>query len=243
MFIKQLTAILALCCCQLATAGGQQITVATDEWQHYTHKDGSGYYLDLLNSIYQAHNITVNVKFVPFQRSIAMVSNGKADMMLGAYKDDKISGHYSARALSAHRVDAALSPDLASNWQGVSSLAGKKVGALKGYALDQYIDVAMEYKEVSKLSSLLKMLDAGRLDAVISDEDEIKKAEMTNKKSGNYVIKTSIINNTTYAVFADNIKGKAMLTLFNEGMEKLHQNGQLKAMMIKTLGNSNNYPE
>lgn len=218
------------------------ITIVSDEWEGYTNKQGGGYYFELMKAIFEAQGVNVNVKLVPYKRSVDMVTTQKADVMLGAYKGETIEGTFSPHPLEIDKVDVAISPQMNDQWQGVESLEGKRVGALKGYAFDDYIDVKMRYKELSNLKSLLKMLNHGRLDAVIDYEADIKVSEQDIKESPNYIIKKAIIVNPSFAVFSNTNNGKAMLAIFNEGIQSLHKSGRLKEIMMSNLGVLSTYP-
>ena len=238
--LKYLPVVLLITALNAWSAGS--VLVATDAWEGYSNKDGSGYYLELINTIFNDAGVAVTIKIVPYPRSMEMVSNQKADVMLGAYPGADIKGVYSKRPLNVEKIDAAISPALEANWQGPNSLAGKKVGAVKGLNFDTYLDVEMEYKEVSKLTSLMKMLDKGRMDAVLAAEADILEAD---KSAGgvSYVLKHAVINNKAYAVFSNSPNGKAMLSVFNQGIEKLHANGKLREIMQSNLNTTVFYPD
>lgn len=57
--------------------------VATDEWSSYTNKDGTGYYFDVLRAIFPAPEYELDIKIVPYARSLSMVKDGSAQVVLG----------------------------------------------------------------------------------------------------------------------------------------------------------------
>lgn len=239
--MKRLLAVVLLLFFHLNLWAAGTVTVATDAWEGYSNKNGSGYYLDLVRTVFEAEGIKVNIKIVPYPRSMEMVTTQKADVMLGAYPDADITGTYSAMPLNVEKIDAAITPALNGVWQGTESLAGKKVGAVKGLNFDQYLTVSMDYKEVSNLPSLLKMLDKGRMDAVLAAEADLMEADKASG-GGNHFIKHGVINNKAYAVFANSPNGKAMLEVFDKGMAKIHADGTLKSLMQKNLNTTIFYP-
>lgn len=236
---------LAFCCsllaCQIVV--GSTLLIATDDWEGYAHRDGSGYYLELFKEIFEPEGVTVSIKFFPYKRTVEMVSTNKADVMLGAYEKEVVTGSFAKFPLEIDKVDAAVRPEIANNWNGIQSLEGKRVGAVKGYAFDDYMEVNMRYKELSQLTSMLKMLNHGRLDAVVDYEADIHVAEKELGEKPQYVIVNSIIANPSYAVFANTANGKEMLKIFEAGMQKLMANGRLKVLMEKNVGSLASYPE
>ena len=241
--MRQLIAVfICVFCCQFKLWAAASVTVATDAWEGYSDKSGGGYYLDLIRTVFEDAGVKVNIKIVPYPRSMEMVSNNKADVMLGAYPGAAIKGTYSAMPLNVEKIDAAITPTLNAVWQGPESLEGKKVGAVKGLNFDQYLSVKMDYKEVSNLPSLMKMLDKGRMDAVLAAEADLLEADKS-VGGANHVIKHAVIKNKAYAVFANSENGQAMLAIFNKGMEKIHGDGTLKALMQKNLNTTAFYPD
>jgi polar amino acid transport system substrate-binding protein len=223
-------------------ADTDNIIVVSDEWKNYSNKDGSGYYLDTVREIFDKQGLAVTFKIVPYQRSVEMINNKTADVIVGVYKTKDVSANYSSTPFEIDRVDAALSVTIANNWQGLASLKGQRVGALKGYSFDDYIDVDMRYKEMSKLKSMLKMLNHGRLDAVLNYEPDMLQAQKSINENPQYTIKNSVLENRTYAAFANNPKGQRLLKVFNQGITSLHKSGQLKDIMLSNLGSTANYP-
>ncbi|MCR8921639.1 transporter substrate-binding domain-containing protein [Dasania sp. GY-MA-18] len=214
------------------------ITIVTDKWDGYSNADGSGYYLELMKAIYSAEGVEVSVKQVPYARSMEMVATNKADVVLGIYPGEKFTGTYAKHPLNIDIIDAALTPAFASTWVDINSLADKKVGAVRGWGFDAYVPVKMRYKEYSSLKPLLKMLNNGRVDAVLATEVDIKASASGN----NFVIKKAVIVNSAYAVFASSNNAKKMLAIFDAGIVKLHDSGQLRAIMTKNLNSLESYP-
>ena len=220
----------------------QTLVVATDIWEGYSNEDGTGYYTDLLKAIYEPQGINVVVKYVPYMRSIEMLDNHKADVMLGAYQGEDITGSYGKYPIEIDVVDAAVSKDLAANWQGIESLSGKKVGAVRGNEFSEYTDVEMKYREVSNLRSLLKMLNHQRIDAVLDYEPDIISAEKTTGEKSKFEVKTGVLKNPSFFVFAKSSKGKNMKEVFDQGFLELYQAGKVKEIYIANTGGDDGMP-
>ena len=220
----------------------ETLTVATDVWEDYSNEDGTGYYTDLLKAIYEPQGINVVIKYVPYMRSVEMIANKKADVMLGAYEGEDIEGTYAKYPIEMDVVDAAVSPELAASWQGVNSLTGKKVGAVRGNEFSEYTEVDMKYREVSNLRSLLKMLNHKRIDAVLDYEPDILSAEKTTGEQSRFEIKTEVLVNPSFFVFANSKKGEKMRKIFDEYYIKLYKSGQVKKLYVANTGADNGMP-
>ncbi|MCR8922076.1 transporter substrate-binding domain-containing protein [Dasania sp. GY-MA-18] len=229
-----------VCCSTMAAA--DTLVVATDIWEDFSNADGSGYYTDILSAIYEPRGIKVEVKYVPYKRSVEMMTSGKADVVLGAYKSEGLAGSYAAYPLEMDVVDVAISPELAASWSGLATLEGKKVGAVRGNDFDEYVPVKIQYKEVSNLKSLVKMLNHKRIDAILDYEADILRELKATGETAKFEIKNGVIKTPSFAVFANNSHGQAMLKIFNEAFIELHQSGQLKELLMKNTGSLDGYP-
>ena len=218
-------------------ARAETLIVATDVWEDYSNEDGTGYYLDLLKAIYEPKGINIDVKYVPYKRSVEMVDNKKADMMLGAYEGEEIVGVYGKYPIELDVVDAAVSPELAKE-----SLSGKKVGAVRGNEFNSYTNVSMKYREVSNLRSLLKMLNHQRIDAVLDYEVDIRSAGKAIGEASRFEIKTGVLSNPSYFVFANSARGEKMRKIFDEEFIKLYRDGKVQNIYLANTGNSAGLP-
>lgn len=72
----------------MVSGAASKVTVVTDEWANFTNADGTGYYLELLERIYPAPEYELDISFMPYARSLIMVKNNKADVVLGIYQNE-----------------------------------------------------------------------------------------------------------------------------------------------------------
>ncbi|WP_339671299.1 transporter substrate-binding domain-containing protein [Dasania marina] len=242
MKYRRYLTLLFLSCLQSLSFAAGQIVVATDIWEDFSNPDGSGYYTDILKAIYEPRGIKVVVKYVPYKRSVEMMQSDKADVVLGVYKSENLPGSYADQPLEMDVVDAAISPALAATWSGLESLAGKKVGAVLGNDFNEFVPVSIQYKELSKLKSLVKMLNHQRIDAILDYEADIQRELQLSGEAANFEIKFGVIQNPSFAVFSNSSHGKAMLAIFNEAFIKLHESGKLKELLMNNTGSLSGYP-
>ena len=155
---------------------------------------------------------------------------------------ENLPGSYADQPLEMDVVDAAISPALAATWSGLESLAGKKVGAVLGNDFNEFVPVSIQYKELSKLKSLVKMLNHQRIDAILDYEADIQRELQLSGEAANFEIKFGVIQNPSFAVFSNSSHGKAMLAIFNEAFIKLHESGKLKELLMNNTGSLSGYP-
>jgi polar amino acid transport system substrate-binding protein len=221
-------------------AQSQNIVVATDEWEGYTNKDGTGYYFELIKHVFSEDKL--DYKIVPYARSLNMLTDRKSDVVLGVYEGELPDEIYSKHIIEQDQVDGAISLAIAKNWKGISSLEGKKVVAKIDYAFDTITDVKMHYSEKRDLTNMLKMLQNGRVDAVLDYKADITTAQENLKFTPKYVVKNAILSSPVYFVFANTVKGKALKLRFDTKVQELIESGALKQMMLKNTGSSVSFP-
>ena len=217
----------------------EPLKVVTDEWEGYTSKEGKGYYMDLLKAIYNDPADSLNISVLPYARSLAMVKNGTADMVLGVYFGEIPDKHMAAYVVEQDLVDVVVPAATAKAWKGMESLEGKAVLAKIGYAFDAITDVKMKYTEKTSLANMLKMMSVGRADAVLDYKADLeplmKGAGLAKDK---YTIIESVLSSPIYFGFADSPKGIAAKARFEKRFKELYESGDIKKMMQSNLGHS-----
>ncbi len=184
------------------------VMVTTDYWENYTNKDGTGFYLDVLKEAFPSSQYNLIIKHMPYKRTLDMVEKGKSDIALGVYSGDMSDDKYLAmKYIEIDEVDLLLKKDLAKGFKDLNSLKGKNVVAKIGYAFDGYFDVPVNYKEKPQLLGMMKMLKAGRVDAVLDYYDDMKNNWDKAGLDDSYTIVRAVIINKAYFAFADKSKG------------------------------------
>ena len=220
----------------------REIHVVTSQWANQTNADGSGYFYELLDKIYAPKGIAIKVKVMPFSHASDALKNGQADVLLGAYANSFDPDWYSNQPVEVDIVDALLTPELYKNCETIHCLEGRRVVAASGYDFDQYLDIKMDYIEVRSVDSMVKMLMAGRVDAVLDYKQGIREVMRQLDKTRPVLLKESILEFPGYFVFYGSERGRAFKKIFDQSMEQLIANGEIKALQIKNFGHLNRYP-
>ncbi|WP_083700195.1 ABC transporter substrate-binding protein [Shewanella sp. UCD-KL12] len=230
-------AVLLFCCMPVQIiAAPTLVKIATDNWVGYTNLDGSGFYFDALKQIFPEPEWQLEIEFVPFSRVRYLIANQKVDMALGFYPADSSASLYSEQPIEVDSVDIALTPELAAMWQGVESLAYKKVQALLEYRFDELIAVPMYYEESVNLLDLLNRVNQGRIDAVLDYKPAMlaKVAELSHPRQ--FVIVENVFSLEVYFVFSNNSSGKNLKTHFDKRLEQLVESGELDKLFKVYVG-------
>lgn len=219
----------------------REIHIATDTWEGYSNKDGTGYYLEILKEIYPPPNYTLKISYVPFKRALYMVEGGKADITVGVNRGDIDDDFIAEPIVENDKVDIIVHKQLAQKWQGLDSLKDKKIVAKIGYGFDKNIKVPIDYTEITTLLSMMRMLSIGRIDAVLDYNGDIKKLWRESGLDENYTIIKAVLTNQAYFAFA---RGQQDLKKhFEKTFQTLVQSGKILELGKKNGLEENQLPQ
>ena len=181
----------------------KDVVVATDTWENYTNEDGTGYYLDVLRAVFPAPEYKLKIKRFPYKRALHNVEHDKADITLGVCQGDMPDKFLAMKYIDIDSVDLLVNKEISDNWQGLKSLKDKKVVAKIGYGFDAFFEVPINYTEKAHLLGMMKMLGAGRVDAVLDYKEGLEGNWEKSKLGKNkYSIVEGVISSKTYFAFA-----------------------------------------
>ena len=241
--LKALVGVILLCLLSSSVVAGQQqnnkvIYVVSEQWESFSHTDGSGLYFDLFRAIYQPAGFTVIPKIQPLLRGIASINRGdKADVMLAEwawehigdlrlYQRDKIL--YPVNAIYGEYVQAVFLPEANLSWAKVRADANCKVAWIRGYGYGELLGV--QNHNITYLASSqqgLKMLASKNIDAYINDRQEIEK-DMSNPVFKQlHWQRELIMMRKLYPLFHNSERGRYLLEIFDRRMQQMRESGEL----------------
>jgi len=216
------------------------IHITSTQWKGYTNENGTGVYWEVIKAVFETIGIKVNTKLFPWKRAERTVLIKKSDALLGAYyhKDKELL--YPKWHISVEDPIVVIFKKTAiSDWKnkGIKSLSGKKVGWIRGYGFEKTLfeNTDVKHKELSKISSGLLMLNAGRIDALIDYESEIR--PWSNKNNidleKDYYMKVAKLGNKLFLAFSNTQRSKKLITIFDDRMDKLVKSGEIENIYLK----------
>ncbi len=215
-----------------------KIELTSEEWEGDTNPDGTGLYWDLIRSIYEPVGIEVNFKIVPYERSIHLVKQQKADAWVGSYRDEEEFALYPQWHFDADVVTAIFMQDRFPNWAGETSLKEKNVGWIRGYSYDEYLETPVKKHELNNRKSGLSMVSMGRLDAFLDAEadlkDALKKPEIQkNIGDTNKIRMEKVMQLNLYLGFADSDRGRQLMQIWDDRFPELLKTGVIRKLYTK----------
>jgi polar amino acid transport system substrate-binding protein len=226
-------ALIALSAVAMQAQSVASIDVAAEEWEDCTYADGSGLYFETIGLVYAKQGAKVNVKIVPYARSIEMVESGKTDICLGTYAGEAKNATYPKYPLDYDDITVLIPAAKASAFKSEADLKDKKVAWIVDYGYDEQLDVPVKLTEVSNSESGIKMLQSGRIDYYIETKSDISAAlEALGIPEKDFVFRT-IKWIPLYACFAKNEKGAQLQAIWDRRLPELFKSGELKKLFFK----------
>lgn len=224
-----LIVLFSLC---LSASEIKTVTGISEEWKDATHKNCKGFYWEIIKEVYALENIKLNCKIAPYERGIKLTQVKKIDFWVGSYMSEEDFARYPKTAFDADMVSV-LYDSTKNDFKKIEDLKSKKIGWVRGYDYNEYIDFPLNYKELSTRSSGIKMVKLGRLDYFIDNKGDLENAlKKLNLKNGNIKMK-KIMDLKLYLGFSDTEKSISLIKIWDKNIKKLHNSGKLKKIYDK----------
>lgn len=153
--------------------------------------DYAGIYVDVVREAARRAGIDLVFQVVPFKRALFLMESGQADLMLGPNRtDDRVQYMYYFGAALPGEPKVIYTSEENANVIEIKDLEHKLIGVLRGanygWQLNEGRDI--RFVEAADYDTLFRMLDLGRIDALIAPE---LLAVAHIRKSGPFRIKKS----------------------------------------------------
>ncbi|MCC7517340.1 MAG: transporter substrate-binding domain-containing protein [Pseudomonadales bacterium] len=236
------------------------ITLAADEWCPYNcspeDKDKPGYVVEIARAIFGKLGHTVEYKTMSYQRAMQEVLLGRLDGVIASdlpTAEEALAVYAKAYpqtpASYAHTdligvTQESFYTSASSTWtfdpanpeKSVQALNGK-VGMPQGYGFDitpllKKHNAAAEISGDEPLAQLLKMLDSGRIQAIIDDDAVINYTASTLGLADKIRFAGSA-GESSNCFISFNSKQQADVDVFNRGLAELRASGELARILQK----------
>ncbi len=156
-----------------------KIRAASEEWAGYTQADGQGMGWDILRAVFEPEGVKLEIRSVPYTRSIGLVQRGEMDAQVGAYRDETEGllypqWHYDVDHIYALGLASKPSPTLA-------TIGNYRLVWMRGYEYNNYLPNIRRFNEIHRAMGILPMLAHDRadfyVDALMEIQDVLAKAD------------------------------------------------------------------
>ncbi|WP_411993290.1 substrate-binding periplasmic protein [Agarivorans sp. DSG3-1] len=217
------------------------INIATDFWEDFSNRNGTGYYFSLVERIFPDYSYTAH--FMPYPRSVAMLEKQQVDLVFGASADEFDKANCSQYLIERDVTDMLVSATFANSYQSLDDLVGKLVVSHLGYDWADSLPEGTSYDEYSDLSQMIKLLKVGRVDAILDYRDDVEALlDSSPSLKGDFAFIDSVFGYGTTFCFSTTEKGAMLLNQFEQAMPLLIESGELHQIMMDTTDSDVDYP-
>jgi len=210
-----------------------EIILASEEWANATNRDGTGLYWDIFRAVYEPVGIKTKFIFRSYKGSVSLVKKNKIDAAVGIYPEEIKGALFSKYPFVKDYVLVLFKKNKLNQWNGQETLRNKKVGWIKGYSYDDYLEVPVIKKEFNRRESILRRLDKDQLDFFMDTRNDVE--SVLNKgiiDVTRYTVET-VLELERYLVFANNKKGQELKKIFDHRFPHLVKSGEIEKLFAK----------
>ncbi|ASV35153.1 ABC transporter substrate-binding protein [Pseudomonas sp. NS1(2017)] len=204
-----------------------KVMLASEEWNDYTNKDGSGLAWDVLRQVFEPAGITLQTRSVPYTRSVGLAQRGEVDGWVGSYRDEAtgvLYPHWNFDSDHIYALGLASTPA-----PTVATLGNYRLAWVRGYKYEEYLPNVHRFNQIERRDGILPMLQHARADFYIDALTEAKYVLNQADDPSKFTL-THIAELPLYIGFADNERGRALMGVFDQRMAALVKSGELKAI-------------
>lgn len=202
-----------------------KIMLASEEWNDYTNKDGSGLAWDVLRQVFEPAGITLQTRSVPYTRSVGLAQRGEVDGWVGSYRDEAtgvVYPHWNFDSDHIYALGLATAPT-----PSVATLGNYRLAWVRGYKYEEYLPNVHRFNQIERRDGILPMLQHARADFYIDALSEAQYVLGQADDPAQFKL-THIAELPLYVGFADNERGRALMAVYDQRMAALVKNGELK---------------
>ncbi|BDB22187.1 hypothetical protein cym2001_55520 [Pseudomonas sp. CYM-20-01] len=202
-----------------------KIMLASEEWNDYTNKDGTGLAWDVLRQVFEPAGIKLQTRSVPYTRSVGLAQRGEVDGWVGSYRDEAkgvLYPHWNFDSDHIYALGLASTPA-----PTAATLGNYRLAWVRGYKYEEYLPNVHRFNQVERRDGILPMLQHGRADFYIDALTEAKYVLNQADDPSKFTL-TPIAELPLYIGFADNERGRGLMAVFDQRMAALVKSGELK---------------
>lgn len=202
-----------------------KVMLASEEWNDYTNKDGSGLAWDVLRQVFEPAGVTLQTRSVPYTRSVGLAQRGEVDGWVGSYRDEAkgvLYPHWNFDSDHIYALGLASTPV-----PSVATLGNYSLAWVRGYRYEEYLPNVHRFNQIERRVGILPMLQQGRADFYIDALTEAKYVLAQSQDPSMFKL-TPIAELPLYIGFADNERGRALMAVYDQRMAVLVKSGELK---------------
>ncbi|WP_341662534.1 transporter substrate-binding domain-containing protein [Vibrio sp.] len=238
---KAITALIVYILFYQLPVNANVVSAVQDEWPPYVIDSPyiKGLAYEIIEEAFSAQGYQMKHTIKPWSRALREVVMQRYDIALTVWKSsDRLKYLYFSDAYLVNSLIFVTLKDNAFDYQGVTSLAGKRVGVLRGYA---YNDAFMQSKDFERLdadnlTTNIKKLRTGRIDVLVADKMVFRWLLRNSNLdiNGFKLISKPLAENTLHlAISRYHPNKEEIMSAFNTGLKSLQESGRILKIFEK----------
>jgi len=124
------------------------IHLASEDWEDYTAADGHGLGWDVLRKVFEPAGVTLDIRTVPYTRSVGLVQLKEVDALVGSYRGEAEQVLYPRWNFDSDHIYAL---GLASNPAPTEATLDKyRLAWVRGYRYETYLPNVKRYNQIER---------------------------------------------------------------------------------------------
>ncbi|WP_223570479.1 substrate-binding periplasmic protein [Pseudomonas sp. BF-R-26] len=206
------------------------IHLASEAWEDYTAADGHGLGWDVLRKVFEPAGVKLDIRTEPYTRAMGLAQRGEVDACVGSYREeasDLLYPHWNFDTDHIYALGLASNPA-----PTLDTLGDYRLAWVRGYKYQAYLPNVQRYNEVVRRTGILSMLTHNRADYYVDALTEVDYV-VSRAQDPSQFRRTHIAELPLFLCFADTPRARTLMALFDQRMEVLVKNGQLKPIFAK----------
>jgi polar amino acid transport system substrate-binding protein len=237
--MRKVLFLAALCLPLMGAAQERTLIAAADPYPPYVDPQvpGEGLAMEVVRAAFKTQGYTVKLEMMPWVRAEKGVSEGRYDILVDVWRTEARAKELMfSTAYATSKIKFIKRKENPFEFTGLDSLAGKRVGVIRGYGYSDAFNAATNFtrEEVPSMEHNLNKLLINRIDLTLEDEITAKGLiQKMGPKVGEQLAFTSnsLASNPLYvAAGLKHPRHKDIIEAFNRGLQAIKADGVFQAI-------------
>lgn len=218
------------------------IILATDEWAPYhgKHLEQQGFFAEIAKEAFHRAGYDCQIKFVPWERAMALAKKGMYDGVLGAYYTTQREQYFDYSVpVSEDQLNFFWLKERDIKYHQLEDLTPYTIGTVNGYTYNDEFDRAdyLNKRGNYDVESNLALLMKGRIDVLLGSEKVIHMLLNQNYSTEKHRVQKSDVSLSSrklYILISNQSKYHEHATKdFNQALTSMEKDGTVDAILSK----------
>ncbi len=220
----------------LSHAEEENYTIATFPIPLMVEDENTGVFIDLTKEIAKRSQINITIKVLPPKRTAKLFHDNNFHGFFPAL-DVMVTKEIAKSDPIYIKKDFAFTKNDRPPVNGITDLAGKKVGITLGYPYAKQITNNSTFTIMTAQNDIanMKKLDAGRIDIfVVEEKSGLTAIQQSGKNNISYQSSQPLSSQDVYYAFQADKTGKHLASLFSKALAEIKKDGTFNRIMSQT---------